>query len=218
MCIDVGSARAADPTEIWPDLSAYYGLGAGTRAYFEASFTKGLESDSSSLNLSAALDVSIKPILRRYLQEQDWQRRRFFWVRFGYAHVGSATNGTRKAPEERGFVAFTARAPLPADFAVEARGRTEFRWIGGEYSTRHRFRLEANREFVAREHTVLPYFNVEWFYDTRYDGWARTLYKVGSEVTVDQQFRYEFYLARQVDHLPQSMGLNAIGLEARWYF
>jgi len=70
----------------------------------------------------------------------------------------------------------------------------------------------------VRDHTVVPYCNVEWFYDTRYDGWARVLYQFGPEVTVNEHFRYEIYLARQVDRLPAKETLNALGFVAKWYF
>ena len=63
------------------------------------------------------------------------------------------------------------------------------------------------------DHAVVPYFNVEWFYDTRYDGWARTLYQLGPEVTVNKHFRYEIYLAHQSDHLPKHSELDALGNE-----
>ena len=66
--------------------------------------------------------------------------------------------------------------------------------------------------------TVVPYFRVEWFYDTRYDGWARTLYQLGPEVTVNQHFRYEIYVAWQKDRLPTESTTNAFGVVAKWYY
>ena len=65
---------------------------------------------------------------------------------------------------------------------------------------------------------MVPYFNVEWFYDTRYSGWARTLYQVGPEVTVSKRFRFEVYLARQETHLPSASVLSALGVVAKWYY
>lgn len=67
-------------------------------------------------------------------------------------------------------------------------------------------------------HTVVPYFNVEWLYDTRYDGWARTLYQLGPEITVSPHFRYEIYVARQYDRLPQNSDLDAVGVTLKWYY
>jgi hypothetical protein len=120
--------------------------------------------------------------------------------------------------ENRSVVSVYAKAPLPAEVWLEGRARVDLRWIDGDNSTRYRFKVEATREFTVREHTVVPYANVEWFYDTRYDSWARTVYQLGAEVTVDKHFRYEIYLARQNDRQPTELSVNALGLVAKWYY
>ena len=68
------------------------------------------------------------------------------------------------------------------------------------------------------DHAVVPYLNVEWFYDTRYDGWSRTLAMGGTEVTVNQHFRFELYLARQENHLPTESTLGALGVVSAFVF
>lgn len=88
--------------------------------------------------------------------------------------------------ENRGILSLWGKFPLPASVWLEGRARTDLRWIGGAYSTRYRWRFEATREFLVLDHAVVPYLNVEWFYDTRYDDWARTLYQAGAELTVNK--------------------------------
>jgi hypothetical protein len=90
--------------------------------------------------------------------------------------------------------------------------------MGGDYSTRYCFRIEATREFTVANHTVVPYCKVEWFYDTRYDGWSGILYQAGPEVTVTPHFRYEIYLARKDERPPGKERLNAFGFVAKWYY
>jgi Protein of unknown function (DUF2490) len=216
--IVAGIAQAADSTEIWPELDAFYRLGPGSRLLFAIPYTTSAESDTQSWSFEGYFDASIKPILRKYLQTEDWQRNRYLWMRIGYARVGKATNGERQTPENRGVVAIYARAPLPAEIWLEGRARADLRWIDGVYSNRFRLRIEASRELTVRERTVAPYLHVEWFYDTRYDGWSRTLYEAGTEVTPNKHFRYEVYLARQNDHLPRDATTNALGLTAKWYY
>jgi len=213
-----GSAHAADSSEFWPELSAFIGVNERTRVYLDASYARGKESDIRTLDLSAFLDVSIEPILRERLRSEDWQRARYFWTRIGYTHVGKVVEGTREAPENRGVASFYGKASLPAEVWLEARVRADLRWIGGDYSTRYRGRLEVTREFTVLEHTVVPYFNAEAFYDTRYDGFARSLYQLGTEVTLSKQFRYEIFLGRQLTRLPESESLNSLGVVAKWYF
>jgi hypothetical protein len=218
-CTLAGAARATDVTqEVWPEADFFYRLDPRTRLFLAFPYSASAETDTQSFSLEGYLDVSLKPIFRESLQAEDWQRNRYLWMRVGYARIDKATNGERQTPEDRGVIAIYGRAPLPAEIWVEARARADFRWIDNEYSNRWRFRLEANREFTVRDHSVTPYFNVEWFYDTRYDDWTRTLLQGGTEVTVDRHFRFEVYLARQNDHAPRQDHVNALGLSAKWYY
>jgi hypothetical protein len=212
-------AHAADSSEFWPELSGFLRLNPRTRIHLNAAYAEAKESDTSSLDLAAYLDVSLKPILRKELQAEDWQRSRYLWARIGYDRVFKAIDGAdAEVSEDRGIVSLYAKAPLPAEFWLEARVRADLRWIGDDYSTRYRFKVEATREFTVLNHTVVPYFNVEWFYDTRYDGWARTLYQLGPEVTLNKHFRFEVYVARQEDRLPSASSTNAFGVVAKWYY
>ena len=120
--------------------------------------------------------------------------------------------------EDRGILSLWAKAPLPAGVWLEGRARADLRWIGAEYSTRYRWRFEATREFLLLDHSVVPYLNVEWFYDTRYDGWARTLYQAGAEFTVNKHFRFELNLSQQTDTLPETSRLNAFSVVAKGYY
>ena len=116
----------------------------------------------------------------------DWQRGRYFWARVGYDRVYKATEEDGKwVAEDRGILSLWGKFPLPGEVWLEGRARADLRWIGEEYSTRYRWRFEATREFVVLDHVLVPYVNVEWFYDTRYDGWARTLYQGGFELTLE---------------------------------
>jgi hypothetical protein len=211
-------ARAADASELWPELSAFVKLDDTERLYLDASYAKGMESDQRSLDLGAFLDVSLMPVLREELRREDWQRNRYLWTRIGYTRIFKANNGPAEIAEDRGVLALYGRAPLPEDTTVEGRVRADLRWLGGDYSTRYRFRAEVNREFTVAGHTVVPYANIEWFYDTRYHGWSRTLVQAGPEITVNKNFRYEVYLAWQSDRLPKHETLGALGVVAKWYY
>jgi hypothetical protein len=212
------STHAADSSEIWPELSAFIALGPDSRIYLDASSARGKESDARALDLSAFIDISLRPIFREDLWSEDWQRSRYFWTRIGYTRTIKTADSTPYVAENRGVVSLYGKTSLPCEVWLEARARADLRWIGGDYSTRYRFRLEATREFTVVERAVTPYFNVEWFYDTRYGTWARTLYQAGTEITVDKHFRYEIYLARQNDYRPAEVTLNALGLVAKWYY
>jgi hypothetical protein len=214
-----GVVHAADSSEFWPEVSGFVALSPRTRIFLNAAYAEAKESAEKSLDLAAYLDISLEPILRKELLAEDWQRSRYLWARIGYDRVFDASDGAdAEVSEDRGMVALYAKAPLPAEFWLEARVRADLRWIGDDYSTRYRFRVEATRELTVLDHTVVPYFHVEWFYDTRYDGWARTLYQLGPEVTLSRHFRFEVYVARQEDRLPSSSSTNGFGVVAKWYY
>jgi hypothetical protein len=214
----IGTARAADQTEFWPELSAFLRLNEQTRAYLDLAYAKGKESFNQALDVVACLDVSIQPILRPVLRQEDWTRNRYLWTRFGYTHVFKAEGGVPSPAEDRGIVSFFGKGGLPGEVWVEGRARADLRLIEDQYSQRYRVRGEATREFTLFDHPVTPYFNFEWFYDTRYDGWARTLAMGGTEVTVSKRFRFELYVARQEEHLPSESVLNAFGVVAKGYY
>ena len=80
-----------------------------------------------------------------------------FWARIGYDRVLKATDGAgAEVAENCGVVSLYAKAPLPAEVWLEGRVRADLRWIGGDYSTRYPFRVEATREFTLFNHTVVP--------------------------------------------------------------
>jgi hypothetical protein len=216
-----GSARSDDASELWPEFNGFLQLNERTRAFLGAAYALGKESDLQSADIAASLDVSLKPIarLRNDLLTKDWQRNKYLWGRVGYNRIFEATDSTGVAVvENRGVVALYGRVPLPSAFWLETRTRADFRWIGDEYSNRYRFRLDLSREFAVRDRPVVPYCNFEWFYDTRYEDWARTLFTVGAEVTMTDRFRYEVYVARQTDRLPDDKDLSALGVVLKWYY
>ena len=213
-----GQARAADSTFFLPQAELYYQIDERRRAYFAAGYEDVLHEDSGTLSLSANLDISLKPILRRTLGADDWQRARYFWARFGYEHLESRSNGVTDRGEERGVLALNGRVPFSEGYGLEARLRTDLRWIGSDRSERYRVRIEGNRGVQVSGYAVLPYVRAEWFYDTRYDAWARTVLQLGTEVAVSAHFRYEVLVLRQDDRLPSESKSDGLSLVAKWYY
>jgi hypothetical protein len=213
-----GCALAEDSSQLWPELGVFVGLAPRTRFFFDLPYSVEGDTENRSLEIAAYFDISLKPVLRRSLSGTDWARSRYFWMRLGFDHIFNVTNGRKDEPENRGVIEFRGRAPLPWEIWLEARERVDLRWIGGEFSTRYRFRLELSREFDVRGRAVVPYVNYEWFFDSRYDEWTRTLLQAGTEITFTDHFRFEVYLAKQDDDVPRHAGLYALGLFAKSYY
>ena len=214
-----GSAHAEDASEFWPEIGVFVQLNDRSRACFDAAHARGKESDVQSMDVAACLDIALKPIARPALLSKDWQRSKYLWARIGYDRIFETTDSTgTEVAEDRAVIAIYGRVPLPAALWLETRARSDFRWLGDEQSNRYRIRVDATREFTVLDHTVVPHFNYEWIYDTRYDDWARTLWTLGAEVSQSDHFRYELYFARQVDSVPEDKKLNAIGVAFKWYY
>lgn len=199
--------------EFWPEINGFIKLNDQFRIFL---FAKEKGEDNQTLDLSANIDISIKPLLKK--RQKDWQRSRYLWVRLGYDYIFKQETGEKSTPENRGMINIYGKQELPAAIWLEARSRADLRWIGGEYSTRYRFRLEATREFEVFRHTVEPFLNCEALYDTRYSGWSRLRIMAGSEFTVNKYFRFELYIAPQLDYLPGRTNLLAFGLVSKLYF
>ncbi len=203
--------------EFWPEINGFINLNDQFRAYLVAAYARGKESEIETLDMAAYIDVSIKPVFRPKYAQTDWQRSRFLWTRIGYDYVFKSESGEKSVPENRGIVSLFVKAPLPADIWLESRARADLRWIGDDYSTRYRYRLEATREFSVFSQPVVPYLNCEFFNDTRYSGLSRVFVMAGAEFTVSKYFRFELYLAPQFDYQPERADLLALGVVAKFY-
>jgi hypothetical protein len=212
------TAQEKTQYELWPEIDGFIQLNNQFRVYLVTAYAKGRESDVEVLDLAANIDISLKPLLRKKFMQKDWQRSRFLWVRLGYDYISKLSSGEKSTPENRGMVNLYVKYQLPVDIWLEARTRADLRWIGEDYSTRYRLRLEATREFTGFNYSVVPYLNCEVFYDTRYSGWSRLFIMAGSEFTINKHFRFELYLAPQIDYLPSRANLLAFGIVAKFYF
>jgi hypothetical protein len=219
-----GSARAGDSWEFWPELNLYKRLGPTTRLYFVTAYAQGKESEFLTLDLAGYFDMTFQPFVRDILygeenwrSREDWRNKRYLWMRIGYDHVFKNTGEEKSTPEDRGIVSAFGRFYLPAAVLFEVRARADLRWIDDDYSTRYRLRGEVNRDFTVCGIVSNVYLQAEYFYDTRYDAWARELYQLGTEITLTDHFRLEPSVARQIDHEPEESGLYAVAVVARWF-
>ncbi len=203
--------------EFWPEVNGFIQLNDRLRLYLVSAYAKGKESDIETIDFAANIDVSLKPIFGRDYRREDWQRSRYLWVRLGFDYVSKQVSDEKSTPELRGMINIYGKVQFPADIWLESRMRADLRWIGDEYSTRYRLRAEATRELSVLDHSVVPYLNCEVFYDTRYSDFSRLLIMAGTEFTVSKNFRFELYLAPQLDYYPSRTNLLALGAVAKIY-
>jgi len=197
--------------EFVPEANAYVKLTDRSRLFLLGDVTRNLTANTTETELGAHLDLTLEPILRPELRNANWERDRYLWMRVGYVELGS------DPVEHRGIIELTARIPLPQEVWLVNRGRVDLRDIGGEFSQRYRYRLGIEREVTVSGVVMVPYFQAEIFYDTRYDAWNRQLYQAGAEIELSKHWRIEPYLARQNDSRSASGNVDRVGLVLKYY-
>jgi hypothetical protein len=212
-------AQAGDTkAEFVPEANAYLQFSDQVRLFLLGSLTQGLSEPSTDGEVGAHLDLTLTPILRRRLANADWERDRYLWVRIGYAFLGNLDDREKGSTEHRGILEVTARAPLPFDVWLVNRARVDLRDLDGEFSTRFRYRLGAEREFTVGGVTLVPYAQAEVFYDTRFGAWNRQLYQAGVEIEITKHWRIEPYYAREEDQRSSIAHVDRIGLVLKTYW
>jgi hypothetical protein len=197
------------------DMNAYFKLSDTSRLMLAVGVTKRQPDDLTRTVIGGYLDITINPILRRYLREADWERGRYFWIR-----VGGGLLGNYRVPfnEQRIVVEATARGQLPLDFWLVNRVHVDFRDVDGAYSRLYRERPRLERAFSIGGVPLLPYVQAEATYDTRYETWRRRLYQTGVEIGLSDHWRIEPYVARQSDEVSATGNLDRIGLTIKGYW
>ena len=204
--------------EFVPEINAYLKLTDTTRLFLLGTLTENLSEGATDGELGAHLDITLAPIFRPRLRQANWERDRYLWIRLGYQLLGNLDDRDGGVTEHRGIVEATGRVPLPWDVWLANRMRVELRDLDGDFSTRFRFRLGIERQFVVAGRTVVPYAQAEVFYDTRFGAWNRQRYQAGVEIELTEHVRIEPYYARQEDQRSSPAHLDQIGFVLKFYY
>ena len=200
LLVVVGSASAhaqgTQAHELWPELQLEYRLDDRTKVIGMASYNR--DRDSGSV-YQAETGLSF-----------DHRFTDVISGRIGYRH-GFATDGG-DFYENRLLAEQTFRMVLPALVIVDFRTREDFRWLNTGFSVRLRERVQVQRETTIGDYTFKPYASAELYFDTRYDQFSRYRLIVGTTFPIGPRFSIEPYLAHQVDVVPSSKIVDALGL------
>ena len=174
---------AGDRQHEWvPEFNAFIKFSDRTRLYLLGDITRGQSPEVTDGEVGAHLDFTLMPILRPQLQDANWARDRYLWVRAGYVVAGDLDGRSDGFSERRGVLEVTVRAVLPNGVWLVNRLRADLRDLDGQFSKRYRYRLGIEREFNVDGVVLVPYAQAETFYDTRYKPWNRQLYQPGLEI------------------------------------
>ena len=98
--------------------------------------------------------------------------------------------------------------------------RTDLRWLGEAtaFSNRWRYRLQAEKEYQIGRTSLVPYVNVEPYYDSRYDTVNRVRLIPGVTVAWTPRLALEGNMTYQYDSRSSTKHLEALNVILHVYF
>lgn len=160
--------------ELWPEADIWYRLNPNWRFSSFVSITKFNESKNRDLNIYLNADYSwghTKYIIYRRLVDQEREQVIKAWmVRLGYMKGMSLGENEASYFEDMLLAEIHKRIPLNGDVLLSHRFRMDNRWLGedNDFSYRFRYRLMVEKEYKYGNYSIVPFLNIEPYWDSRY--------------------------------------------------
>ena len=199
-----GQAAAQDVAkEFWPEVDTWWRLSPAWRLSLFVPTSENLDTHYREGNLIPQVDFAFGQTRReRRLMDEDRARKmKAFMIRGGYLGGKSLDDEGAAYSEHSALIEFHSRIPNKGGFLLSHRFRTDFRWLGqdSEFSTRYRYRLQLEKEYVAGRVSLVPYVNGEAYYDSRYEAVNRYRLIAGTSVAWSPRTAVETNLTYQYD-------------------
>jgi uncharacterized protein DUF2490 len=220
-----GAALADEPSkEFWPEVDLWLRLSPTWRLSMFIPISKNIETAYREGNLILQADYAwgkknrLRPA--RLLDENRAQAMNAMLVRGGYLGGRSLDDQGQAYQEHTMFIELHVRTPLKQRVLVSHRLRTDLRWLGddSDFSTRWRYRLMVEKEVEAGSSSLVPYVNVEAYYDSRYATVNRVRLIGGTSVAWSPRYALEGNLTYQHDSQSSVTELYALNLILHVFF
>lgn len=204
--------------EFWPEVDIWYRLNPSWRLSSFLPITKYNESNNRDLNIYLQADYAWgktkHTIYRRLLDEEKEQKMRAFMVRGGFMKGWSLGENADDYTESMFFTEFHKRIPLKRNILLSQRFRIDTRWLGREsnFSYRFRYRFMLEKEFKTEKSSIVPYVNVEPYWDSRYSKVIRARVIGGATISRGSRFALESNLTYQYDETYATENLYALNI------
>ncbi|HSO86690.1 MAG TPA: DUF2490 domain-containing protein [Draconibacterium sp.] len=205
--------------ELWPETDVWYKVTPTLRFSTFTAITRYLESDTRDLNVTLQSDYSFgysKRFFYTKLADQNRAQALKVWmIRGGYMGGWSLYDNAENYTEDMLFIEMHRRILLKRQLLFSQRTRMDNRWVGQDpvYSYRFRYRVMLEKEFLKGKTSIIPYINVEPFWDSRYDLFNRVRVIGGTTVSWKTRFSFEGNITYQYDSKmssPNTLAFNAI--------
>ncbi|HSN48519.1 MAG TPA: DUF2490 domain-containing protein, partial [Flavobacterium sp.] len=112
------------------------------------------------------------------------------------------------------------RVPLNGHILLSHRFRTDTRWLGddNDFSYRFRYRLMFEKEYKTGKSSIVPYVNLEPYWDSRYSKVVKTRMIGGATLSRGSSFALEGNLTYQYDETYTTENLYALNIILHFFF
>lgn len=204
--------------ELWPETDIWYRLNPSWRLSSFIPLTKYNENDSRDLNVYLQVDYAWGntkyAIFRRLMDQEREQLLKDWMVRGGLMKGWSIGKYAGDYTEEMVFAEVHKRIPLKGNILLSHRFRTDTRWLGEEndFSYRFRYRLMVEKEFKSGNYSIVPYVNIEPYWDSRYSKLVKTRLIGGVTTSWGHRYALEGNLTYQYDETYNTENLYALNV------
>jgi len=215
----ITSSAQNTSVEFWPETDIWYRLNPSWRLSAFMPFTKYHESATRDFNIYLQIDYAFgptrTPFFNRRMDENKEQKLKGWLARGGYMTGWSLYDLGETYTEDMLFAEIHKRIPLKGEVLFSHRIRSDTRWIGqdAKFSYRLRYRIMIEKEFTAGRTAIIPYINVEPFWDSRYSKVIKTRAIGGATFSRGPRVAFEGNVTYQYDEsydTPHLFALNEI--------
>lgn len=210
--------------EFWPETDIWYRLSPSWRLSAFMPITKYHESANRDFNIYLQVDYAFgptrTPFFNRRMDENKEQPLKGWLARGGYMGGWSLHDEGESYTEDMVFAEIHKRIPLKGQVLLSQRIRVDTRWIGQEptFSYRFRYRIMIEKELTVGNTAVIPYLNVEPFWDSRYSKVVKTRVIGGATIAHGPLVAFEGNLTYQYDETYNTKHLYALNLILHLFF
>jgi hypothetical protein len=186
--------------------------------------TKYSESKDRDFNIFLQADYAFgharRPFYNKRMDENKQQQLQGWLFRGGYMAGWSLYDKGESYNEDMLFAEIHSRVPLKNHILFSQRFRFDTRWLGEEkdFSYRLRIRFMIERELELKRITLIPYINVEPFWDSRYERVVKTRVIGGATFVRGPVVAFETNLTYQYDDTYSTPNLFALNIILHLFF
>jgi hypothetical protein len=210
--------------EFWPEIDVWWRVTPSWRFSMFLPIAKNVETKYREGNIILQGDYvwgkNPKFHPTRLYDESRSQVLNAFMARGGYLEGRSLGDKGQTYKENTAFGELHFRSPIKGRILISHRLRCDLRWLGSEneFSQRIRYRLMIEKDYTLTKVSLVPYFNVEPYYDTRFSTVNRVRLIGGSSVSWSSRYAFEGNITYQYDSYSSVTNLLAFNVIFHLYF